>query len=454
MKALLIHASIPALYLGAYGNEAVQTPALDQLAAGGVVFDANESDGGTPEDFLTTLLTGRHVFGRRPDNALVLLTQLAEAGIPTALFTTRQYSAADEWAYAECLPEETHATPLIEGVAELLDRLVEHPDWLLVLDLGRLAPGEWQVDEEEPQPPDTPEAEETPGDTDDDPEEFSEFEADDVEPGLAADGEQEPAEDSIDEDELDDLSEEDSAEIAEELAGEEITDPEVQALLEGQAETAADVEEFDVFVRWLLGELQARDLDRELAIFFTGQGDSAQPDGLCSAGPVHPLRPAISRLPLIVRLPEDLTAGRRVAALTQPADLTNTLLAWFCQELQPSHGSNLLPLCNGDNVIVRDYACATTDDGASRDLAMTTSDWKYLLLMSEHAESERWLFRLPEDRFGMLDLFKQQIELAEGLESCARSFLVAAQEAGPLVAPSLPTELIEEKSEIAQGEDS
>jgi arylsulfatase A-like enzyme len=447
MKALLLYAPVPALYLGAYGNEAVHTPALDQLAASGIVFDAHESDGGTPEEFLSTLLTGRHAFGRRPEDTPVLLTLLDQAGVPTALLSTRQLTAAEEWAFAECLPEEAHATPLIEAATELLDRLVEHPDWLLVLELSRLAPGEWQVDEEETLAPGTREAEDILGDPNPELEEFPEAELDDMEIGLESAG------DPTDQDELDDISEEASAEIVEDLTEEEMTDPEVQALLEGQAETAADVEEFDVFIRWLLGELQARDLDRELAIFFTGQGDSTRPDGLCSAGPSHPLRPALTRLPLIVRLPESQHAGRRIAALTQPADLTNSLLSWFGQELAPTQGGNLMPLCNGDDTILREYACAAAGASDPGALAITTTDWKCLRLTSEDGESGHWLFRLPEDRFGMLDLFKQHIDFAERLESCARNFLLAAREAGPLAAQSLPPYLAEEESDTAERND-
>ncbi|CAN5477872.1 hypothetical protein BH10PLA2_BH10PLA2_24120 [soil metagenome] len=229
MKALVIHASVPALYLGAYGNEAVRTPALDQLAARGIVFDAHETDGAAPDQFLTTLLTGRHVFGQHTeDDKPVLLNQLGQAEIPTILFSTKQATAASAWTHAECLPGETHATPILEAVADLLDRLVEHPSWLLVLDLGRLAPGEWVAPEEETPVPITQEPvveeEAEPDEEDSENLENVEF-VDDEDAG----------------DDLDDISEVDTAKIADELSDEEIVDTEVQALLEGQAETAADV---------------------------------------------------------------------------------------------------------------------------------------------------------------------------------------------------------------------
>ena len=49
MKAVLIHASVPILYIGAYGNEAIQTPALDRLTA--LIHDIE--DGRRPLSFAT-----------------------------------------------------------------------------------------------------------------------------------------------------------------------------------------------------------------------------------------------------------------------------------------------------------------------------------------------------------------------------------------------------------------
>jgi arylsulfatase A-like enzyme len=434
MKALVIHASVPALYLGAYGNEAVRTPALDQLAARGIVFDAHETDGAAPEQFLNTFLTGRHGFGQNTEVDLpVLLDQLGRSEIPTILFSTKQERADRAWTEADCLPGETHATPILEAVADLLDRHVDRPSWLLVLDLGRLAPGEWAAPETEPPPPiaQQPEPEIATEPTGNIPGELEDVEfVDDEDVG----------------DDLDDIPEADSAKIADELADDEIVDSEVQALLEGQAELAADVEEFDVFLQWLLGELEEHQLTEDLAIILTGQATAVRPDGLCSAGPAHPLRPSISRLPLIVQLPGDRHAGKRIATLTQPADLTASVLSLFGQEIATTQGISLASLWSGAQPARREYVCAANNTDNSQSLALTTPAWKYLRSISESGEAKHWLFRLPEDRFGMLDVYQQHLEFAERLEACAQNYLAAAREAGQVAAPALPSEFSEDAS--------
>ena len=354
MKAVLIHASVPILYIGAYGNEAVRTPALDRLAAEGIVFDAHETDGGRPEQFLQILLTGRPSFAARPADPAMLLMQCEQTRAATALFSTRQEESSDAWTLADSLPGESLMTPIAEAIGAMLDRLADRDDWLLVLDLDRVEQD--QVDEDADE---ALAAEDDEVDLIDDTEEDAELLLDAAEEDLEeSDEEGEP---TVEEDAADSEEAEASNETADD---EEKDDPELQALLEGQGETAADAEDLDAFVDWLRTELEERGLWNEIALIFTGQGDSARPDGLCSAGPDHPLRPSVSRLPLIVRLPAAAHAGRRVAALTQPADLTATLLCWFGQPSTLTHAISLAPLCEGHAQATRDYVCAAITNRA------------------------------------------------------------------------------------------
>jgi hypothetical protein len=432
MKAVLIHASAPILYIGAYGNEAVRTPAFDRLAAEGIVFDAHETDGGRPEQFLEILLTGRPHFAARSTDPAVLLTQLEQAGAATALLTTRQLEPSDAWTLADSLPGESLMTPIAKSVGAILDRLADCPDWLLVLDLDRVEQD--QIDED-PEPDLDAEGEEETLDLPDDSEEDAE---------LLSDAAEEDLETEEDEDELtveEDVPESEEAEDSNEIsADEEPDDPELQLLLEGQGETAADAEDLDFLIGWLRSELEERGLWEEVVLIFTGQGDSAHPDGLCSAGPDHPLRPSVSRLPLIVRLPAAAHAGRRVAAPTQPADLTATLLSWFGQASTLTHASNLAPLCEGLTQSSRNYVCAARCHGNEQALALSAPVWRYLLILNPERETRRWLFRQPEDRFGRMDFYQQLVDYADQLEACLVSYLAAAKQEGPFVAPELPTE--------------
>src|SRR2546421_3933934 len=97
MKILCINvAGLHLGYLGCYGNEWVETPHLDRLAAEGVVFDQHLADtpGNTPGAW-----TGRYQFAPRPqaESAPALGTLMQAHGIPTA-FVTPQAAAPDATA--------------------------------------------------------------------------------------------------------------------------------------------------------------------------------------------------------------------------------------------------------------------------------------------------------------------------------------------------------------------
>jgi hypothetical protein len=445
MKAVLIHAPVPILYIGAYGNEAVRTPALDRLGAEGIVFDAHETDGGDLEQFLQVLLSGRHAFAARHEDPPVLLAQLRQAGAEAILFSTRQSPPTGDWTLADSLPGETGMTPIVEAVGALLDRLADYPDWLFVFDLER-------VEQEEIEEAKTEELFVEDEDESDDDTELLEESADlDVDDSDLENAEKDQT-GTVPDDEAEDLEAAD--EPAESLEDVEINDPEVQSLLEGQADATADAEDFDAFVGWLRAELEKRDLWEDTVLVFTGQGDSARPDGLCSEGPDHPLRPSLSRLPLIVRLPAQAHAGRRVAALTQPADLTATCLSWLGQPPAAIHGNSLVPLCEGQTQTSRDYTCAAVGRDAEQALAMTTTAWKYLLFSNSEGEAHHWLFRQPEDRFGRMDLYQQLLDYAERLEACLLNYVAAAKLPGPVVAPELPAEQPPKKSKANERKDA
>jgi hypothetical protein len=135
-----------------------------------------------------------------------------------------------------------------------------------------------------------------------------------------------------------------------------------------------------------------------------------------------------------------------VSALTQPADLNATISNLFGHVSHADHGQNLIPLCQGQIPSLREYACAAMVNGESKSTACTTTGWKLLSWANSAGEAQCWLFRQPEDRFGMLDLHHQLLEYAERLESCMHSYLSAARAPGPLEAPKLPAEQVENQT--------
>ncbi len=257
---------------------------LDRLAAEGIVFDAHETDGGGPEQFLRTLDNGRHAFAARDQDPSVLLAHLKRADAASILFTTRQPPPKGDWTLSDSLPGETGMTPIAEAISSLLDRLADYPHWLFVLDLGQVLQEEIEEAASEEPPTEDVDENSAESESDDDTElleEAAELSADDSELEQAEEDGTET------EDEAEDLQEE-PAESPDDV---EINDPEVQSLLEGQAETTDDAEDFDAFVGWLRAELEERGLWGDTVVIFTGQGDSARPDGLCSEAPDHPLCP-------------------------------------------------------------------------------------------------------------------------------------------------------------------
>jgi hypothetical protein len=406
MKAILVHAPAPVYYIGAYGSECVQTPALDRLATAGIVFDAHEADSCGPLQILEALSTGRHSFAAG-SGAPAFLDRLREMGVATILLSSRSDAKPTGWSQVESLPGETRLSRIRDESERILNDLAERSDWLFVLDLVRI------IEDEEP--------------TEQEPEE------------VEADEDEEVDEESDEDQESDDEDpeEEEPDKFVEGIEDE--VDAELQAILANQAAVAADVEDLDSFIDWLTTELSERSLQEEVLFIFTGPPVAVEGDSLCSAGPPHPLRPSRTRLPLIMRLPGGAHAGRRASALTQPVDLPATFLALLKQPLPPDfHGRNLLP--PGANSAARSYAVAieATEDGSA--LALSTRDWKLLVLEHSEHEPERWLFRQPEDRFGVNDFYQQHLDFADRLESFLHHFQAAASQPGLLAAPDLPIE--------------
>ena len=67
MRVLVITArGLRADYLGCYGNQWIGTPALDRLAAEGVVFDRHYADRPEPGESSRAWRTGRHAYPTAP----------------------------------------------------------------------------------------------------------------------------------------------------------------------------------------------------------------------------------------------------------------------------------------------------------------------------------------------------------------------------------------------------
>jgi arylsulfatase A-like enzyme len=401
MKVVLLQVSDLHLgYLGCYGSDWVATPALDRLAAEGVVFDHHYADtlGASP-----SARTGHSPLPfPGPDDregtadAPELLTLLQENGVRTV------YLPADATDGGPAAVERACA-----GVLAGVDSLAGEDRWLLWAELPSLLPP-WELDDDalalyfgpldEVDAPDA-EAEE------------EEKEAEGGSPEPWPDPPQGP------------LDPEDF-EVWERL----------------QLTYAAVVTRLDAALGGLLDGLRDRGLLDEVCLVVT----AARGLALGEHGVVGLYRPwlheELTHLPLLIRLPGAAEAGRRVSALTQPVDLYPTLCEAFGLAPPPCHGHSLLPLLRDEAGEVRSYVCSGLKLGEAVEWVIRTPEWALLLpLAVPEGDPPRGprLYAKPDDRWEVNDVRQHHLELAEHMEEVLRGYAEAARRPGPLEAPAL-----------------
>jgi arylsulfatase A-like enzyme len=418
MKALVIVLDgLYCGYLGCYGNEWIQTPNLDRVAAQSVVFDQHHADYPDPVGARHALRTGCHRFpvpDNIPSSAAPILNDLvrlfSERGVATAVVldggspTLPDFVAGWQHVF--------HSTPVTDDPAgcleatrqragDALDHFAPHEHWLVWLDLATLLPP-WQI-----------------------PAEYRDLYAD----------------------------EDDGAEVAEEeVDGEVCTKPwtgnlpekiepkDVTTFLRLQRTLACMVTFLDAGLGLLLDDLEERALLEDLMLVITSDYGFALGEHGAVAAAVPWLHEERTHLPLLIRLPGAAESGRRVFALTQPVDVLPTLLALFGVPAPAVHGFNLLPLCRGETESVRAYACSGLRAGASIEWALRTPRWALLLPIFQDVEDTprpAQLYVKPDDRWEVNNVYQHHPELAQHLEETLSGFVEATRRPGPLQVPKL-----------------
>jgi len=184
--------------------------------------------------------------------------------------------------------------------------------------------------------------------------------------------------------------------------------------------------------RWL-GELfealrRMGRMDDTLLIFTSDQGEP-----LGEHGYVRRFRPwlyeELIHTPLVIRLPGGKFGGGRHQALVQTVDLLPTILGALGVQPgenldQPIHGHDLLPLIQGEQTKVRDYACMGMD---VEEFAIRTHHWHLIVPVVSDPDEPRSseLYRKPEDRWEQNNVIEQHPEIADQLELALRRFVEA-----------------------------
>ena len=155
MKVLVLAVrGLQTAYVGCYGNPWIATPALDALAAGGVVFDRHYSGLADAAGARRTWRDGRHHLPdpSRPespdDGRPDLIELLRKRGVVTCLILDDSRPAESGF---EAGWDEVHCAvsfdAVLEAASSALDRLATRGDWLLWVDLAALIPP-WETPEE------------------------------------------------------------------------------------------------------------------------------------------------------------------------------------------------------------------------------------------------------------------------------------------------------------------
>jgi arylsulfatase A-like enzyme len=408
MKTLVIIANGFHLgYLGCYGNDWVATPALDRLAAEGIVFDQHYSDRPDARGAHHAWRTGNYSFpgsgapfdrSELTNYSLDLLRLLESAGIATVLIIDREQSKefASGWSNVYELPASQEKRVTVEQTLETIlaavDALADHEDWLLWVETSALMPP-WSI-----------------------PDQFLETYFDNEEEGAQP-----------------------LNPLADPIPG-FVDKNDDELLIRLQRTYAATVSYLDAGLDALFEELQARSfMEKVMIVVTTDRGLPLGEHGI--VGFHRPwLHEELIHLPLLVRMPDSAEAGRRISVLTQPVDLMPTVLDAFGRPIPQCHGHSLLPLIRGEKDSLRSYACSGLQIDDACELALRTKEWGFILpLQTTPADPPRiaQLYVKPDDRWEVNNILSHHMDWADNLERILREFVEATGRPGPLQAPVL-----------------
>jgi arylsulfatase A-like enzyme len=376
---LLLADGLPASWIGPYGNEWVETPHLDLLAAEGVVADWHFAPHPDPAGSADAL-HGR--FTPTPDRSLV--AELATAGVAGRLVHAARLPVAA--ALAAHWPEVVAPLDLLALFAALrdgLDWLADGERRLLTVAVDWLLPP-WSISPRERR------------------RYFGPDSVDDQ--GRRPRPWRDPPVGPLDE-------------------------PEGPAFDDLRQTFAAAVSRFDRLVGRVRRELMARGLlDAVTWVVASGRGQALGADGV--VGPCRPwLAEEVVHVPLLIRRPGAAEAGRRLETLTATPDVSATVCGLLGVPV-PGWSDARDVLAGGPG---RPYVPLWGSEGGS-EWGLRLPDWSVRVPEGALRPS---LYRQPEDRWQVNDLGQQQLEWAEALASLRPAIEAAVRGEGEW--PARPT---------------
>ncbi|MFN4258047.1 MAG: sulfatase-like hydrolase/transferase [Gemmataceae bacterium] len=423
MKVLLFNIrGLRPAFLGCYGNEWIETPAFDQLAAEGIVLDWHYADHPDPAAAPSWRTGCYHLPplpgepAARNDSSVDVIKLLQQRGVVAWLIHDPRRPALPPLArgWDNILPiidsaEGTAWERTLETVLEAVEQLMHTEHWLLWVESAYLLPP-WEL-----------------------PAEYTTRNFDALSDRAEPEEDEEAAAGAVDDEEPDMILEP----WFDPPPG-PLDDPDGLRFLRLQRTYAAVVSFLDSGLGLLWEELEQRGWDREITLAVTSDhGLPLGEHGVIGAEQSH-LHEELIHLPFVARLPGAVAAGRRVAALTQPLDWMPTLLEWFGVPAPETHGHSLVPLFEEEDRTLRPYACAGKQTAAGCDYVMRSPDWSLLASVGGAAGLPAKLFLKPEDVWEVNDVAPRMLEWSEKLEQTLRAFVRATHQTGPLRVPEPP----------------
>jgi arylsulfatase A-like enzyme len=389
-------------YLGCYGNEWIDTPHLDRLAAEGVVFDQHFAH--CPEGAAASREWRTGFIAPPTEPSADLLTLLHTRGVHSQLILNGGNAGGSEftkeWSAVQRAPIHPDSSQplatLVEMADQGLDDLAAHENYLLWIELDSLIPP-WLIPSEDLE---------------------AYFES-----TPSAQDEESPEADS-------------AAEALEPLVDPQpgpLPAPVEQSFQRLQLTYAAAVSHVDSCVGLLCENLRDRKLAEETLLIVTS--DRGPPLG--EHGTVGMYRPwlhdELIHLPFLMRLPGGVGAGRRIPGLTQSVDLYATLLDAFGIVSPPNPGYSLLPLARGETEEVRSHVCCGMRLGEREEWALRTREWAFILPVAAPADDPfrgPQLYVKPDDRWEVNNVLQHHLELGDRLEAVLRDHMAKPRRIG------------------------
>jgi len=198
-------------------------------------------------------------------------------------------------------------------------------------------------------------------------------------------------------------------------------------VLRAQDTYAAAVTWFDAQLGRLLDDIDKRSwADQLLLVLTSSAGYPLGEHG--RLGWDRPwLHEEVVHVPLIVRCPGRRFAGLRIAAITQPSDLTAALEMWAPLSAGDLGAAAGLPgLIQGNTESLRPHALTSWQIGERSESALRSAEWALIIAGLQQMDDPprpRQLYIKPDDRWEVNNIAERDHETADELERTLRDSL-------------------------------